>query len=406
MHGSRRVLAIGVLAIAALTAAPGPASAGEVTAAGGTARFADPSGAADRLSAHLQLVQQTPDVDPQGWSVSFLAFGDPALTWGAGCGEGFVGALCPFGGTPPTALALDLGGGDDELDLEVEPEAAGAPTQITVAGGPGNDGIATVQARARIDGGDGNDVIKPDEHRALDFPPGPTPGGVIGGGAGVDTVDYEQALDPISVSLDGVADDGRAGEGDNVQANVENIVGGNFGGTLVGNVAANTIAGGGEADRLAGRAGRDSLDARSGNDSVDALDASGGDRVDCGEGVDVAWLDAGDTAATGCEQVAWAPRAAFRALRLRNGRIAVSLSCPRAAQGCRGALLLRSLTKRPKTLARVSYRAKRNKRATVRMKPTSAGRSALRRRRAVNAELMVQPRGTKAAGGRPVTVRR
>ena len=401
-----------VAAVAAVVAlgVPATAAAGVATADGGTARFVDPVGARDVLAADLELVDRTPDVDPQGWSVSFLQY-DPAATWGPGCQEGFVGTLCPFGASPPGAIAIDLGAGDDELEFGIK--AATPPeTTVTLAGGAGNDRIATIRTRALIDGGEGDDVLLPDARWALDFPPDSSPGGVIAGGPGTDTVDYEQALDPIDVSLDADANDGRAGEGDNVRPDVENVVASPLGGTLAGSATANRIEGRGGPDRIAGGAGRDTLTGSSGNDTLDALDAAGGDRVDCGEGADVAVVDAGDIVAAGqpagsgaCEQVSWAPRLAASNLRYRDQRIVLALSCPRAAESCRGTILLRSAGGTPKTLAQARYRVKRGKRATLRVKPTRAGRSALERR-SVKATALVQPSGTAARTGRAVTVRR
>ena len=167
----------------ALACGPGVARAGQATAEAGTVRFADPAGASDRLSATLDLVDGS-SPDPAGWNVVFYAVGEPQTTPGAGCAGGFVGVVCALGATAPAALAVDLGAGDDVLELGLKLNAKAAPTQITIAGGPGNDEIATIRARAEIDGGEGDDVIGPDERFANDFPPEPTPGGVLRGGPG------------------------------------------------------------------------------------------------------------------------------------------------------------------------------------------------------------------------------
>jgi hypothetical protein len=327
-------------AAVALLGVPAVAAAGIASSEGGTARFSDPSGANDDLSVTLERIDRTPDVDPQGWNVLFYSLADP-VTWGAGCQEGFVGTICPYGPNPPAALAVDLGDGDDQLELDVKVEAADAPTRISVSAGAGDDLVATVRARADIDGGPGDDVIKPDERRALDLPPDPTPGGVIRGGAG-----------------------------------------------------------------------RDQLDGRGGNDTIDALDGAPGDRIACADGADVALADAGDivaveqtTGGAACERVTWAPRLVSSRLRYRDGRIALALSCPRAASTCRGSVLLRSAGSRPRTLARTRYRAKSGKRASLRLKTTRAGRSAFKRR-SVKATALVQPRGATTATGPVVTVRR
>jgi Ca2+-binding RTX toxin-like protein len=393
---------VGIAAVVALVV-PAAAAAGVATSDGGTARFADPAGAKDVLAADLELVDEMPNVDPPGWSVSFLQF-DPPATWGGGCQEGFVGTLCAFGASPPAAIEIDLGAGDDQLDFGIK-AATAPPTRITLAGGAGADRIATVRTRAEIDGGEGDDVLLPDERWALDFPPDPSPGGVVRGGAGTDTVSYELALDPIDVSLDGAANDGRRGEGDNVHDDVEHIVASEFGGTLSGSAAGNRILGADGPDRIEGGAGRDTLSGMGGNDTLDALDAAGGDRVDCGEGDDAALADAGDGVAAGCETLAWAPRLATSKLRYRSGRVAVRLSCPKAASRCRGTVRLRSAGSNPKTLAAASYRLKRGKRTTLRLAPTRAGRPAFKRR-SVKAIAILQPAGATTDTGRAVSVRR
>jgi len=389
-----------IAGVAALAlAAPPLATAATVTAAGGVVALGDPDGAADVLSADLQFEDQTPSVDPPGWSVSLLGAPPPAP--GAGCEPGFVGTLCALGADPPSALRVDLGAGDDQLQLTVEPEAAAAPTAIAVAGGPGDDLIATVLARAELDGGDGDDTLVPDDRVALDFPPAPTPGGVIRGGAGTDTVSYEPALDPVAVSLDGRANDGRAGDADDVRGDVEDIRGGGFGDTLGGNAGANRIAGLAGDDRIDGRGGRDTLEGGGGDDVVGALDGAPGDRADCSDGTDTALLDAGDTPVA-CERTTWAPGLGSTRLRLRDGRIPVRLACPRASAGrCRGTVRIVGA----RSVASGTYRARPGARVTVRLHPTRSGRKALRRRGALAAQVVVQPARTTGAAGRSVTVR-
>ena len=45
------------------------------------------------------------------------------------------------------------------------------------------------------------------------------------GAGGIDTVTYANSTPSVFVSLDGVANDGAGGEGDNVDPTVENLVG-------------------------------------------------------------------------------------------------------------------------------------------------------------------------------------
>ena len=46
---------------------------------------------------------------------------------------------------------------------------------------------------------------------------------VVQGGAGLDVADYAQRTTPLRLSADGVADDGEAGEGDNLGPAVEGL---------------------------------------------------------------------------------------------------------------------------------------------------------------------------------------
>ena len=87
-------------------------------------------------------------------------------------------------------------------------------------GGAGDDEINGSGGNDHIEAGDGNDTISPDTY----YGPGSD---YVDGGAGVDTVEDWSIPDadyhpPVSVSMDGVANDGRPGEADNV-VNVERI---------------------------------------------------------------------------------------------------------------------------------------------------------------------------------------
>lgn len=95
---------------------------------------------------------------------------------------------------------------------------------------------------------------------------------VLNGKGGIDTVDYSSSPGTVVVSLNGSADDGLFGEGDNV-LNLENIIGSNFGDNLTGSASANTFYGGDGNDTLDGGPGADSLYGQSGpQDSIYAED--------------------------------------------------------------------------------------------------------------------------------------
>jgi Ca2+-binding RTX toxin-like protein len=130
----------------------------------------------------------------------------------------------------------------------------------------------------------------------------------IFGGLGDDAVVYGARLAAVHVSPDNVADDGAAGEGDDVGSDVEDAHGGAGADTLVGSSAANqlfgnggddTLVGLGGDDELFGDAGVDAFSAGGGNDAVTTQDGSA-ELVKCGKGTDTVRADNSDVL-RGCE---------------------------------------------------------------------------------------------------------
>jgi Ca2+-binding RTX toxin-like protein len=180
---------------------------------------------------------------------------------------------------------------------------------VRLEGGDGNDRlIGTSVVTSLLEGGDGNDYL--------------FRGTSMDGGPGADTIDgclrfyscdpfgfavYSDRVNPVFVSLNGLADDGEAGEGDFVRA-VQGIGGGSAGDVLSGNVGPNIIfglggndvlrAGGGSDlvlggpgnDRIRGGPGRDQLGGNQGRDVFYARDGFR-DRVSGGSGFDRARVD-------------------------------------------------------------------------------------------------------------------
>lgn len=171
---------------------------------------------------------------------------------------------------------LEAGGGADVL--------SGGADADEMVDGPGSDAV---------NGGPGNDLFAQDS--------GPNGGDVMSGGAGFDHVSYATRAAAVNVSVNNIANDGGAGEADNVRDDVEIVEGTPFGDTLTGNGLANILAGGGGADilfgfdgidRLLGDAGIDNLNGGDGlddlnggpdNDTINAVDG-GRDLVDGGTG--------------------------------------------------------------------------------------------------------------------------
>jgi len=131
--------------------------------------------------------------------------------------------------------------------------------------------------------------------------PGPCSGICIGaapdnlyGGPGADTATYAGRTVPLQLTLDGVANDGAAGESDNVWGDVENVIGGTAGDVIVGNGLGNV---------LTGNRGSDQLDGAGGADTLNSNDLFGADSVTCGTEIDSADVDRADTVASDCESV-------------------------------------------------------------------------------------------------------
>src|SRR3712207_7375338 len=53
-----------------------------------------------------------------------------------------------------------------------------------------------------------------------------------GGGGNADVLDYSERTQPVTITADGQANDGEAGEGDNAGADIERLTGGQAGDTI------------------------------------------------------------------------------------------------------------------------------------------------------------------------------
>jgi hypothetical protein len=262
------------------------------------------------------------------------------------------------------AISIDGKGGDDQIKDAYDGQAG-----RTLLGGPGNDTVIGYGGDDTIDGGDGNDTV--DGGEGNDVVRGgagddvlwgdhyQSPGAdVIDGGPGVDQIDEWTIpggdVHPLpTVTQDGVADDGRPGEGDNV-TNVEkfqfhitttfkgsdadetvevlnvdegssNLDGGGGNDVLKAYDMNDTVSGGPGDDRLEGGLGNDTVTGGPGKDTImgdasssycsylgsckvpfgnDTIYAQDGevDQIDCGIGEDTAYVDPIDVV-TNCETV-------------------------------------------------------------------------------------------------------
>jgi Ca2+-binding RTX toxin-like protein len=312
-----------------------------------------------------------------------ISFGGPVVNGGGQCttDETTKDVSCPAG---PGGVVANMGGGDDRIhsyladattpqygryDLGPGNDFAEGYGSESVQGGPGNDELSGLTGDDVLDGGDGNDKLSgadgadvlrggagddsfstdPMENRSPD---------VVDGGPGRDSITDWMRGDPateqlVTVTLDGVADDGFPGEGDNVtnMEVVESYGSLRFVGTdgddiasasEVGNRADLTGKGGNDQlkgtdsdDAIDGGAGNDTITAGFGNDTItggpgqdkivadrdgrcnemhcdlspgsasDTIDAVDGevDNITCGPGQDTVKADAADVVAADCETV-------------------------------------------------------------------------------------------------------
>jgi Ca2+-binding RTX toxin-like protein len=208
------------------------------------------------------------------------------------------------------------GGGADELDGELGGDTLeGGPGGDALGGGEGDDSlyggavdrVVGADGDDRLDGGQGFDRLF--GGKGNDLLDGGLGGDTMNGGDGKDTVTYDGRTTPVSVSLNGMADDGELGENDNVAEDVEAITGSEVDDTLFGDHNANSLDGGRGEDRLEaydrrGRPddGRDRLTAGTESDLLNAHDGNV-DVVDCGDDEDLAIADRDDAVRNNCETV-------------------------------------------------------------------------------------------------------
>jgi Ca2+-binding RTX toxin-like protein len=335
------------------------------------------------------------------------AAGDDDLNGGAG-EETFVaepGADDVSGGPgrdamsyEPRALAVTVsldgvaddgttGAERDNVRPDVETVTATREDDVLL-GGDGDDRLDGATGEDRLDGRGGNDDLE-----------GGTSTDIVVGGDGIDVATYSHG--PVTVTLDGVANDGNQGnalrgiapEADNVLTEGVSGSGGND--VLVGNAGANRLEGGAGDDTVRGGDDRDVLDGGAGIDTLlgeggpDAVDANDGvrDAIDCGADLDLLSADLADTngparagiiplAGIGCESQFIAPAGrlpnvalAAKVVRVARERARVKLRCPRASHvRCKGTLRLQRLDGTDLARGRFAIRKGRRAALTLRLR--------------------------------------
>jgi Ca2+-binding RTX toxin-like protein len=163
---------------------------------------------------------------------------------------------------------------------------------LTVYGGDGDDTIISGAASSggamnSLYGEAGNDKFVQQAAKASDD---------IHGGDGVDVVDYSVRTAALTITVGaGSADDGEQGEGDTIEADVENVTGGSGNDTIDASAASlvqHTLVGGLGNDVLIGSDLDDHLYGGAGNDTLQG--GSGNDILEGGDGNDILQGGAGD----------------------------------------------------------------------------------------------------------------
>ena len=168
--------------------------------------------------------------------------------------------------TPGTGGA-SAGGEADVIAVDFENAMGGVGDDVII--GNDSDNVLWGGWSESAAGEDGDDVLR-----------GKGGSDYLWGDEGSDTADYSDktALQPVTATLDGAANDGASGEGDTINTDVENVTGGAGADNLTGNTGANTIRGGAGNDIHNGGAGDDVLDGGTGADVFNG--GTGIDRAD------------------------------------------------------------------------------------------------------------------------------
>ena len=296
--------------MAALVAVPG-AFASTLTGAGGTLTYTPAGTAAPNVTFG----------EPSPGMIEVRTYDTDAITSAPGCNNlGTTnGATSDFScaATALVANAPNLGSNlsasGDGGAAAADPAVADIP--VTLNGGTGADNLTAGNSATTLNGGDGNDNLNAgtgaDTLNGGNGNDTISPGNgtdTVSGGAGIDQVFYSDNMfvlgtggapdsivaTPVNVSLDGVANDGYAGNSSNIGTDVEDVTvfDGNtctgvtiacaYGtATLTGDSAPNALAGGSGNDTITGGGGGDFLSGNAGNNTLNGVNGYP-DRLDCG----------------------------------------------------------------------------------------------------------------------------
>lgn len=194
-------------------------------------------------------------------------------------------SLSSYEDDPPVTIPFEVYGGPGKDVID------GASGHDTLYGGEGDDALTGRDGNDRLFGEGGNDILNGD---FTDYGPGGndhldggagddqfeqyvgygSPASLKGsdtyiGGPGKDRFSYFHRSNPVSISLDGLANDGMAGERDNLHPDIEEV-GGSAGDDLIVSSSGPDHLWGGEGnDRIYGGGGNDKLSGDNGDDYID-----------------------------------------------------------------------------------------------------------------------------------------
>ncbi|HET8952926.1 MAG TPA: calcium-binding protein [Solirubrobacteraceae bacterium] len=283
---------IGLAALAAALLPAAPAAASQITSNGSTVTYTAAPGESN--SVLVSRVEYDTSCGSIGAPCLSVFDSQARITSVSGACE-LVSSSPIYGDTAvcsvPTDVVANLGDRDDAYwgwsGPNIVDGGAGNDTPITGAGGDdslhggiGSDELEGWDGDDLLDGGPGDDYLEGIAYVEEGMTHGTDT--YIGGG-GYDTVTYEGRTEDLSLSPDGVANDGATGEHDDIGTDIMAIGGGHGADTMTGNGARN-VFGGGEGD--------DVLDGAGGDDHL--VGASGADKLTGGPGQDLLGGESGD----------------------------------------------------------------------------------------------------------------
>jgi Ca2+-binding RTX toxin-like protein len=183
------------------------------------------------------------------------------------------------------------------MPVEFEGVRCWGVKRVALVLGDGNDVAAIGTSReVWLNGDAGNDryvALGSDRPSRVDF----------SGGFGVDVANYGFASEGVRVGVDGFPFDGRPGDNDRIDRDVETVFGSQHADVLTGTQRAQRLLGLDGDDSISGGAAQDVLEGGPGQDLIDSRDGEL-DTIDCGGQLfDSVTADATETSILGCAEV-------------------------------------------------------------------------------------------------------